>query len=445
MPRSLKKGPFVDDHLIKKVDAENEKGTHNVIKTWSRRSMIVPAMIGHTIAVHDGRKHVPVFVTDSMVGHKLGEFAPTRTYRGHVKDDRKAAAADRGQDETAMSVTERRRTSARRESLLGDQPGAFASARFVRITPMKARRVVDMVRGLPVDDALALLQFAPQAATETVYKVLESAVANAETTEGLDRGDLVVTVAMVDEGPTMKRWRPRAQGRATRINKRTSHITLVGAAGRRRDRPTTRPRRRTECLMGQKINPNGFRLGISTDHKSRWYADKLYKSYVGEDVAIRKLLSKGMERAGISKVEIERTRDRVRVDIHTARPGHRHRSPWRRGRPHPRRAREAHRQAGPAEHPRGQEPRDRRPAGRPGCRRAALRPRAVPSRHAQGDADLDALRCQGHPDPVLGSPQRRRDVAHGVLPRGPRARCTRCVPTSTTASTRPRPPSAASA
>src|SRR6188768_2157840 len=73
--------------------------------------------------------------------------------------------------------------------------------------------------------------------------------------------------------------------------------------------------------MGQKINPNGFRLGISTDHKSRWYADKLYKSYVGEDVAIRKLLGRGMERAGISKVEIERTRDRVRVDIHTARPG----------------------------------------------------------------------------------------------------------------------------
>ena len=73
--------------------------------------------------------------------------------------------------------------------------------------------------------------------------------------------------------------------------------------------------------MGQKINPHGFRLGISIDHKSRWYADKLYKSYVGEDVAIRRLLSKGMERAGISKVEIERTRDRVRVDIHTARPG----------------------------------------------------------------------------------------------------------------------------
>ena len=126
-----------------------------------------------------------------------------------------------------MSVTERQRTSARRETLLGDQPGSYACARYVRITPMKARRVVDMVRGLPVDDALSLLQFAPQAASETVYKVLESAVANAVTTEGLSKADLVVSVAMVDEGPTMKRWRPRAQGRATRINKRTSHITLV--------------------------------------------------------------------------------------------------------------------------------------------------------------------------------------------------------------------------
>ena len=126
-----------------------------------------------------------------------------------------------------MSTTDRQRVSARRESLLGDQPGAFASARYSRITRMKARRVVDMVRGLPVDEALALLQFAPQAASETVYKVLESAIANAETTEGLERGDLVVSGAQVDEGPTMKRWRPRAQGRATRINKRTSHITLV--------------------------------------------------------------------------------------------------------------------------------------------------------------------------------------------------------------------------
>ncbi|TWG99782.1 large subunit ribosomal protein L22 [Nocardioides sp. J9] len=126
-----------------------------------------------------------------------------------------------------MSTTERHRTSARRESILGDEPGAFATARFVRITPMKARRVVDLVRGLPADEALTLLEFAPQSAAETVYKVLSSAVANATTTEGLASGDLVVSVARVDEGPTMKRWRPRAQGRATRINKRTSHITIA--------------------------------------------------------------------------------------------------------------------------------------------------------------------------------------------------------------------------
>jgi large subunit ribosomal protein L22 len=117
--------------------------------------------------------------------------------------------------------------SARRESLLGDQPGAFAVARFVRVTPMKARRVVDLVRGMGVDDALATLKFAPQAAAATVYKVVSSAAANAETTEHLSRDELVVVKAFVDEGPTLKRHRPRAQGRATRIDKRTSHITVV--------------------------------------------------------------------------------------------------------------------------------------------------------------------------------------------------------------------------
>jgi large subunit ribosomal protein L22 len=130
-----------------------------------------------------------------------------------------------------MSVGERRRVSARRDSLLGDEPGAFAVARFARVTPRKARRVVDLVRGLPVDVALAQLRFAPQAAAETVYKTLESAVANATGGEGLDRAGLVVSRAMVDEGPTLKRFRPRAQGRAFRINKRTSHITLVVQPG----------------------------------------------------------------------------------------------------------------------------------------------------------------------------------------------------------------------
>ncbi|HWP31706.1 MAG TPA: 30S ribosomal protein S19 [Fimbriimonadales bacterium] len=90
MPRSLKKGPFVDEHLLKKVQKLNETGQKALIKTWSRRSTITPDFIGHTIAVHDGRKHIPVYITENMVGHKLGEFAPTRTFRGHGGEERAA-------------------------------------------------------------------------------------------------------------------------------------------------------------------------------------------------------------------------------------------------------------------------------------------------------------------------------------------------------------------
>ncbi|MCG8541286.1 MAG: 30S ribosomal protein S19 [Clostridia bacterium] len=84
MGRSLKKGPFVDAKLLKRIEEMNEKGNKRVIKTWSRASTIFPQMVGHTIAVHDGRKHVPVYITEDMIGHKLGEFAPTRTFRGHA-------------------------------------------------------------------------------------------------------------------------------------------------------------------------------------------------------------------------------------------------------------------------------------------------------------------------------------------------------------------------
>lgn len=83
MARSLKKGPFVDEHLLRKVEAANARGDKKVIRTWSRRSTVIPEMVGLTLAVHDGRKHVPIYISESMVGHKLGEFAPTRTFRGH--------------------------------------------------------------------------------------------------------------------------------------------------------------------------------------------------------------------------------------------------------------------------------------------------------------------------------------------------------------------------
>ena len=115
----------------------------------------------------------------------------------------------------------------RRLALLGDRPGSYAIAKHVRMTPQKVRRVVDVVRGMSVNDALTALKFAPQAASEPVYKVVASAVANAENTEGLRAADLYISQIFVDEGITMKRIRPRAKGSANRINKRSSHITVV--------------------------------------------------------------------------------------------------------------------------------------------------------------------------------------------------------------------------
>ena len=115
----------------------------------------------------------------------------------------------------------------RRATLLGDRPGSYAIARHVRMSPTKVRRVVDVVRGLAVPDALAVLKFAPQAASEPVYKVVASAAANAENTESLRAEELYISQAFVDEGVTLRRIRPRAKGSASRILKRASHITVV--------------------------------------------------------------------------------------------------------------------------------------------------------------------------------------------------------------------------
>ena len=93
MSRSLKKGPYVEPRLLQRVEAMNQKGEKKVLRTWSRASVIFPQMVGHTIAVHDGRRHVPIYITENMVGHRLGEFAPTRTFRGHQTAEKAAAAA----------------------------------------------------------------------------------------------------------------------------------------------------------------------------------------------------------------------------------------------------------------------------------------------------------------------------------------------------------------
>ncbi len=138
-----------------------------------------------------------------------------------------------------MANTPSAAAKAAKAAASGAQP-TRARARYVRVAPRKARRVVDMIRGLPAEQALAVLQFAPQSASEPVYKLLASAMANAEHNDRLDRGALVVSEAYVDEGPTLKRFQPRAQGRAYRIRKRTSHITVAVSAGR----PAATPRGR---------------------------------------------------------------------------------------------------------------------------------------------------------------------------------------------------------
>ena len=195
MPRSLKKGPFVDDHLLKKVDDLNEKGEKTVIKTWSRRSTIIPDMVGHTIAVHDGRKHVPVYITESMVGHKLGEFAPTRTFRFHAGQERsegspmKAARPRQPQDERAPRAS---------------VPVQDAT----RMSATKARAVLDLIRGEHGRRAVEILQFSERGAAEIVGKSSTPPWPTRSTTT-TSRRRLYVSACYADEGPTLKRWRPR--------------------------------------------------------------------------------------------------------------------------------------------------------------------------------------------------------------------------------------------
>ena len=129
----------------------------------------------------------------------------------------------------------------RRKALLGDRPGSYAIARHVRMSPMKVRRVINLVRGLEVPEALTLLKFAPQAASKPIYKVVESAAANAEQTESLRAEELYISQAFVDEGVTMRRIRPRAKGSASRIYKRASHITVVVEPRAEAPVPRTRP------------------------------------------------------------------------------------------------------------------------------------------------------------------------------------------------------------
>src|SRR5882724_2249186 len=192
MVRSVWKGPFVEGSLLKKADAARASGRHDVIKIWSRRSTILPQFVGLVFGVYNGQKHVPVSVNEEMVGHKFGEFSPTRTFHGHSGDKK-----------------------------------AKAVARMLRVSPQKLNLVAQLIRGRKASAALSDLQFSRKRIAVDVKKCLESAIANAENNHDLEVDDLVVAEAHVGNGIVMKRFAPRGRGRSGRVYKPFSHLTIV--------------------------------------------------------------------------------------------------------------------------------------------------------------------------------------------------------------------------
>ena len=256
MSRSLKKGPFVDTSLLEKIEVMNRGAEKKVIKTWSRRSTVVPEMVGHTLAVHNGKKFIPVYVTENMVGHKLGEFAPTRLFKGHTTKvaERTAAAAAAAVDGKVRRVRCGRRGSIRRRGRRrrgkarrrreGLMIQAHATARYVRTSAQKAGLVLALIRGKDVNRALATLKYTKKSVASDVEKLLRSAIANAQQKEGFsgDVDRLYVSACFADQGPSAKRVRPAPMGRAFRVLKRTAHLTV---------RVSERPRKSSRWRVGE--------------------------------------------------------------------------------------------------------------------------------------------------------------------------------------------------
>ena len=200
-------------------------GRHEVIKIWSRRSTILPQFVGLTFGVYNGQKHIPVNVTEEMVGHKFGEFSPTRTFYGHTSD-RKAKRARAGGSGAGGELRTRSWASAHATRDLPDTE-AKAVARMLRVSPQKLNLVAQLIRGKKVATALADLQFSQKRIANDVKKCLESAIANAENNHDLDVDDLVVAEAHVGKALVLKRFHPRGRGRMGKILKPFSNLTIV--------------------------------------------------------------------------------------------------------------------------------------------------------------------------------------------------------------------------
>ena len=229
MARSVWKGPFVDGYLLKKAETSRASGRHEMIKIWSRRSTILPQFVGLTFGVYNGQKHIPVMVTEEMVGHKFGEFAPTRMFYGHSSDrkaKRTSAARPRRPPRGRSELRQGAMSKKKRERALSDSE-AKAVARMLRVSPQKLNLVAGLIRGKKVAMALADLEFSRKRIARDVRKCLELAIANAENNHDLDVDDLVVAEAFVGKALVMKRSTPRGRGRVGRIFKPFSNLTIV--------------------------------------------------------------------------------------------------------------------------------------------------------------------------------------------------------------------------
>ena len=189
MARSVWKGPYVDSYLLKKAEIVRQSGRNDVIKTWSRRSTILPQFVGLTFGVHNGKKHVPVTVSENMVGHKFGEFSPTRT----IRDTQQTRKQVNKMAEKKMNVTQDN------QILL-----AKASAKSIKISPQKANLVLGLIRGLEAEEALNVLEFSNKRISNEIKKILKSAISNAENNHQLDIDKLVVHEALVGKSMVMK-------------------------------------------------------------------------------------------------------------------------------------------------------------------------------------------------------------------------------------------------
>src|SRR4028119_2018131 len=212
MSRSVWKGPFVDAYVLKKAEAARGNTRNEVIKIWSRRSTILPQFVGLTFGVYNGKKHIPVNVTEDMIGLKFGEFSPTPTYYGHAADKKAKRKKAMAQDKNPRRVAENE---------------AQAIARMLRTSPQKLNLVAAMIRGKKVENALADLTFSKRRIAGDVKKCLQSAIANAENNHNLDVDSLIVAEAWVGKNLVMKRGRPRARGRFGKIMKPFSELTIT--------------------------------------------------------------------------------------------------------------------------------------------------------------------------------------------------------------------------